>query len=439
MHLVAIVGRPNVGKSALFNRLAGSRIAIVEDEPGVTRDRIYTDIEWQGRRFTLIDTGGLEPGVHSGFAPSVARQVEVAVSEADLLLMLVDARAGLTPVDEEIAAILRRSGKKVLLVVNKVDSPDLQALIYPFYRLGFGTPLPVSAEHGLGTGDLLDAIVELLPPATMTYEDDDRIHVAILGRPNVGKSSLVNGILGDERVIVSDVPGTTRDAVDIPWECDAGKFVFIDTAGLRRRARIDTAVEYYSVVRARRALQRADVGLIVFDGSQRLAEQDKRIAGLAAEAGKAMILIVNKWDLVLASAGQSPEEIRCHWEEQVRHALPNLQFAPLITVSALSGRGVQRIPRLIKDVYTAYTSHLPTAQLNRVVQDAVDRHQPPSIKGRSLKIHYVTQVRSGPPTFIVFVNDPALVTSQYRRYLENRIRDEFPLTGTPIRFVLRNS
>lgn len=439
MRVVAIVGRPNVGKSALFNRLAQSRIAIVKDEPGVTRDRIYTEIQWLDRRFTLIDTGGLQPGVDQGFAPSIARQVEAAVSEADVLLLVVDAREGLTPVDSEIAGLLRRSGKTVLVAANKVDSGELESLIYPFYQLGFGKPLPVSAEHGLGTGDLLDAIVANLPPDNLEQVDDaDRIRVSVLGRPNVGKSSLINRILGDERVIVSDIPGTTRDAVDVPWENEDGKFVFIDTAGMRRKSRVSTDVEYYSVVRAQRALERSHVSLIVFDAFEGITEQDKRIAGLASEAGRALILVANKWDLVV-EANPDTSDLRQQWESRIRYELPLLSFAPVSVVSAMTGRGIRRLPRTITEVYAAFTSHIPTRQLNIVVQAAVDRFHPPTIKGRRLKIHYVTQVRSSPPAFIFFVNDPKLATADYKRYLENQLREAFPLTGTPVRLLFRRS
>lgn len=441
MAVVAIVGRPNVGKSALFNRLSQSRIAIVKDEPGVTRDRIYADVDWQGRRFTLIDTGGLQPGVEQGFAPSIARQVEVAIEEADVILMLVDARAGLSATDEEIAAILRRYNKPVILAANKVDSGDLSSLIFPFYELGFGDPLPVSAEHGLGTGDLLDAIVQHLPPANQSTETEDRIKIAIVGKPNVGKSSIINRLLGDDRVIVSDVPGTTRDAVDVKWDSDYGRFTFIDTAGMRRRTRVDTAVEYYSVVRARRALERADVAVVVFDASNRLSDQDKRIAGLAVNAGRAILLVGNKWDVLQTQhEGElPPDQLLALWETEVKQALPRIHFAPVIAVSALTGKGIQRLPGLIKEVYENYTRHIATSSLNRVVREALDRHSPPSVKGRQLKIQYVTQVRTGPPAFIFFVNDPELVPANYRQYLENRLRAAYPLHGTPIRLVFRRS
>ena len=380
-----------------------------------------------------MDTGGLLPGSDEGFAPAIAQQVEAAIAEADLILLLVDARAGVAPADEQIAERLRRARKPVLLVANKIDDPALLPLAAPFYRLGLGDPLPVSAEHGLGTGDLLDAIVARLPDDGAHDTTDDRIRVAVVGRPNVGKSSLINRLLGDERVIVSDVPGTTRDAVDVPWDSPAGRFVFIDTAGMRRRARVSAGVEYFSVVRARRALQRADVAAVVFDVAEAVTDQDKRIAGLAADAGRALVLVLNKWDLLTA---ESPRDAVL---AAFRSALPRLAFAPLLPVSARTGRGVERLPSLLRAVYEAYQTRIPTARLNRVIGEAVDRHHPPSIKGRRLRIHYATQVGSGPPTFALFVNDPQLMTPSYTRYLENRLRETFPLEGTPVRWQVRRA
>nr|MBO2508222.1 ribosome biogenesis GTPase Der [Bacillota bacterium] len=436
-HVVAVVGRPNVGKSTLFNRLTGRRISIVRDEPGITRDRIYADTEWRGRRLTLVDTGGLVPGAGEGFPAAIAQQVEVALEEAAVIVLVVDARAGVTAVDEDIARRLRRSGKPVVVCANKIDDGDLVHLAHAFHGLGLGEPVPVSAEHGLGTGDLLDRIVDLLPgddaePAAKG--ETPAIRVVVLGRPNVGKSSLVNRLLGQDRVIVSDVPGTTRDAVDVAWEYDGDRFVLIDTAGLRRQARVSEAVEYYSVVRARRALERADVALVLMDAAELLTEQDRRIVNLAEDAGRALIIVVNKWDLVDARQGTA-DAVR----QRIRDRLPQVDYAPIVFTSALTGRGISRLPGVIRQVYEAYTRDVGTGLLNRILQDAVERHHPPSVKGRRLRIRYATQVRRGPPTFLVFVNDPKLLVENYRRYLERRIREAVPLEGTPIRLVFRPS
>ena len=439
--VVAIVGRPNVGKSTLFNRLVQRRIAIVQDEPGVTRDRLYADVEWRGRRFQLVDTGGLLPDAEEAFAAAVAQQVDAAIREAAVVVLVVDAREGPTPVDEAIADRLRRAGKPVLVAANKVDHGELLPLAHAFHHLGLGEPIAVSAEHGLGTGDLLDAVVERLPEpeGEPTGEEtgdeaEEGIRVVILGRPNVGKSSLLNRILGDERVIVSEVPGTTRDAVDAVWESEEGRFVFIDTAGLRRRSRVREPVEFYSTVRARRALERADVALVLFDATELLTEQDRRIVGLAEEAGRALLLAVNKWDLVDAD-DKTADAVR----SLIRHRLPQVDFAPVTFISALTGRGVGRLPALIRSVYEAYRREIAPGPLNRVIQEAVDRYHPPAVKGRRLRIRYATQVRTGPPTFLIFVNDPRLLVESYRRYLENRLREAFPLEGTPIRLVFRPS
>ncbi|HEX6988000.1 MAG TPA: ribosome biogenesis GTPase Der, partial [Bacillota bacterium] len=390
-HVVAVVGRPNVGKSTLFNRLAGRRIAIVQDQPGITRDRIYTDAEWRGRRFTLVDTGGLVPGAEEGFPAAIAQQVDIAVDEAAVIVLVVDARAGVTPVDTAVADRLRRAGKPVVVCANKIDDGGLLHLAHAFHSLGLGDPVPVSAEHGLGTGDLLDRIVALLPgpggeagAAGAGAEAADAgggaevpgIRVVVLGRPNVGKSSLVNRLLGDERVIVSDIPGTTRDAVDVVWASGEDRFVFIDTAGLRRQARVSEPVEYYGTVRARRALERADVALVLMDAGELLTEQDRRIVGLAEDAGRGLAIVVNKWDLVDAEPGTA-ERVR----ERIRARLPQVDYAPVVFTSALTGRGVGRLPGVIRSVYDAYTRDVGTGLLNRVLRDAVDRHQPPSVKG----------------------------------------------------------
>lgn len=440
MHVVAIIGRPNVGKSTLFNRLARERIAIVQDEPGVTRDRIYVEIEWQGRSFMLMDTAGISLNPDGEFDLPVQEQIDVALQEADLILYLVDVRDGPLPDDFVIAERLRQTGKPVLLVANKVDHRQHQPHVYEFYQLGLGEPIAVSAEHGTGTGDLLDAVVAQLPATEAAREETASIRVAVVGRPNVGKSSLINRMLNEQRLVVSNVPGTTRDAVDVPWQTDEGRFTLIDTAGLRRMAKIKDRIEYYSAVRTRRALERADVAVLLLDAAEPLTEQDKRIYRMIIETGRAVVIAVNKWDLRDQIAGEEDgadalsQNLIRRLREQLLHALD----APILFISALSGRGIRRLPQAIKRVYEAYRLEVATPALNRVLQDAEARHQPPSIKGRRLRIRYATQVKQGPPTFLIFVNDPQLVTDSYRRYLENQLRLAFPLQGTPLRLVFRS-
>lgn len=431
--LVAIVGRPNVGKSMLFNKLVGRRLSIVEDTPGVTRDRLYADADWNGRQFTLVDTGGIEPEVDDQITAFTRKQAEIAVETADVIVFLTDIRTGMTVSDQDVASFLLRSGKPVVLAVNKMDSvgptdPD----IYEFYNLGLGDPYPVSAVHGHGTGDLLDACVALFPPEEEPEEEEDRIRVAVVGRPNVGKSSLVNHILGEERVIVSDVPGTTRDAVDSEFENEYGKFVFIDTAGMRKKSKVDDSVERYSVMRATMAVERADVCLILIDAQEGVTEQDTKIAGIVHEAGKACILVVNKWDLV-----DKDDKTMDRMRERVQKDLSYMTYAPVLFISAKTGQRVDRLFELIRYVHDQSAMRITTGMLNDVLTDATARVQPPSDKGRRLKVYYMTQTGVRPPSFVVFVNDAELFHFSYQRYLENCIRSVFGLEGTPIRMTVR--
>lgn len=429
--IVAIVGRPNVGKSALFNRICGRRIAIVEGEPGVTRDRIYGDTSWTGRAFTLVDTGGLDFGKDAEHFVQLARaQAEIAMREADVLLFVVDARSGLLPADFEVAEVLRRTDKPVVLVANKVDHPNVEDDLAEFYALGLGEPIGVSAEHGRAVGDLLDRVVDALPREVSDNEEDDAIRLAVVGRPNVGKSSLVNHLLGEERSIVSNVPGTTRDAIDAELEHDGQRFILIDTAGIRRKSRIDHAVEHYSVLRALRAVDRSDIALVMLDGTELATEQDKRIAGYAHEAGKGIIIIVNKWDLV-----EKDDKTMNRFEERLRYELGFLQYAPILFVSAKTGQRVSRLLPLAEYVANQQTLRIPTGQLNEVLHDAVTRRPPPSDKGVRLRFFYGTQTGVKPPTFVLFVNDPELMHYSYARYLENQLRENFGFVGTSI--VLR--
>lgn len=430
--IVAIVGRPNVGKSALFNRIVGRRIAIVEGEPGVTRDRLYAETEWTGRRFTLVDTGGLDFGEDEGIAAMARRQAELAMAEADVLLFVLDARSGLLPSDQEVADVLRRSQKPVIVVANKVDGAAGGEAIAEFFSLGLGEPLPVSAEHGRGVGDLLDAVVALFPEEEAGDESVGGIRVAVIGRPNVGKSSLVNRLIGEERSIVSEIPGTTRDAIDTTIERGGSRFTLIDTAGIRRRSRIVASVERYSVLRALRAVDRASVCLMLIDATEGVTEQDKRICGYAHERGKAIILVVNKWDLV-----EKDEKTMDHFEEAIRCELAFVQYAPILFVSAKTGQRVHRLYELIEYVADQHALRISTGRLNEVLQAAVSRRQPPSDKGERLKVFYITQIGVQPPTFALFVNDPRLMHYSYARFLENQLREAFGFVGTPIVFSLR--
>ena len=431
--VVAIVGRPNVGKSMLFNKLIGKRVSIVEDTPGVTRDRIYGETDWHGRKFTLIDTGGIEPRTDSEILSFMREQAEIAVSHADVIVFLTDIKTGLTASDQEVASMLLRSGKPIVLAVNKMDSvgavdPDY----YEFYNLGLGDPIAVSAVHGHGTGDLLDECVKYFPPEGEEEEDDDRIQVAIIGKPNVGKSSLTNKILGQQRTIVSDVAGTTRDAIDSYFENETGKYVFIDTAGMRKKAKVDEAIERYSVLRAQMAIERSDVCLILIDATEGVTEQDTKVAGLAHEAGKACIIVVNKWDLV-EKDGKTMDRMR----EDVRRDLSYMAYAPILFISAATGQRVDRLFELIQYVNNQASTRITTGMLNSVLADAQTRVQPPTDKGRRLKIYYMTQVGIKPPHFVIFCNDARLFHFSYQRYIENCIRNTFGLEGTPIKITIR--
>ncbi len=431
--IVAIVGRPNVGKSALFNKLIGKRVSIVEDTPGVTRDRIYGETDWNGRKFTLIDTGGIEPRTDNEILTFMREQAGIAISHADVIVFLTDIRTGLTASDQEVAAMLLRSGKPIVLAVNKMDSvgavdPDY----YEFYNLGLGDPIAVSAVHGHGTGDLLDACVTYFPPPDAGEEELDRVQVAIIGKPNVGKSSLTNKILGQQRTIVSDVAGTTRDAIDSYFENETGKYVFIDTAGMRKKAKVDESIERYSVLRAQMAIERSDVCLILIDAQDGVTEQDTKVAGMAHEAGKASIIVVNKWDLV-EKDGKTMDRMR----EDIRRDLGYMSYAPILFISALTGQRVDRLFELIQYVNNQASTRITTGMLNSVLADAQTRVQPPTDKGRRLKIYYMTQAGVKPPHFICFCNDARLFHFSYQRYLENQIRNVFGLEGTPVKMTIR--
>ena len=431
--LVAIVGRPNVGKSMLFNKLTGQRAAIVEDTPGVTRDRIYGTCEWRGRTFDLMDTGGIEPGTDSEILQFMRRQAEIGIELADAIIMVTDVKVGLTAADSAVAAILQRARKPVALAVNKCDSvggvnPD----IYEFYSLGLGDPFEVSAVHGHGTGDLLDWCVDHFPEETVQEEDEDLTRVAIVGKPNVGKSSLLNQILGEERVIVSDMAGTTRDAIDSYFENSFGKYCFIDTAGMRRRSKVDDAIERYSNLRSVSAIERADVCIVMIDATQGVTEQDTKIAGLVHEAGKAVLIAVNKWDLVEKETNTMRD-----MEAQVRQDLSFMPYAPVVFLSALTGQRVDKLYEMINEVARSNAMRVTTGALNSVLADATARVQPPTDKGRRLKIYYMTQAGVKPPHFVIFCNDARLFHFSYQRYLENQIRGVFGLAGTPIRMTIR--
>ncbi|MCL6592828.1 MAG: ribosome biogenesis GTPase Der [Alicyclobacillus sp.] len=431
--MVAIVGRPNVGKSTLFNRLVGQRISIVEDTPGVTRDRIYATTDWNGRSFHLIDTGGIELHGENEFTNLIRVQAQLAIDEADLIIFLVDGRTGLTEADREVAELLRRARKPVVLGVNKLDHPSHQTAVFEFYELGFGEPIALSSEHGSGTGDLLDEVIRRLPAGEVHSYDEDTIQIALVGRPNVGKSSLVNALLGKERVMVSDIAGTTRDAIDSELEVDGQRFVLIDTAGLRRRGKVYERIEKYSVLRALRALERADVALIVLDGQSGIADQDKRIAGYALEAGCAAVFLVNKWDVV-----DKDDKTAHQFETQIREAFPFMRWAPVLFVSAKTKQRIHRILPMVQEVAEQHALRIPTSTLNTVIRDAVATVAPPSDKGRRLKLLYATQVAVKPPAIALFVNDPTLMHFSYERYIENQLRQAFGFMGTPLRLWVRS-
>lgn len=431
--LVAIVGRPNVGKSTLFNRLTGKRISIVEDTPGVTRDRIYGDAEWLEHKFTLIDTGGIEPASEDKIAIQMRRQAELAIETADVIIFLTDGRDGLTSADREVAAMLRRCKKPVVLAVNKLDAPKYHEAIYEFYELGLGEPYILSGGQGIGLGDLLQAVCENFPKADET-EEDKRIHIAIVGKPNVGKSSLTNAILGEERVIVSDVPGTTRDAIDTPFEKNGRQYVLIDTAGIRRKRAIeDESIERYSVIRSLAAIRRADVVLFVCDAEQGLSEQDVKIAGFVHEEGKPSIVIVNKWDLI-----EKDTNTMNKFKKDMEVDLAFMNYVPFLFISAKTGQRVQKVLDNVEEVYAQSIRRIPTGMLNDVLNEAVSMTEPPAQNGRRVKLYYATQVAIQPPTFVIFVNESTLVHFSYERYLDNYFRKTFGFTGTPIKILFRN-
>ena len=433
--LVAIVGRPNVGKSTFFNRIVGRRVSIVEDTPGVTRDRIYADTEWGGRKFTLIDTGGIDPRSDDALLSQMRYQATVAMETADVICFFADARTGLVPDDEEVADMLRRTRKPVLLVVNKVDHADLEKELYEYYALGLGDPIPVSSANMLGLGDLLDEIVRRLPPKQEAEDaEEEVIHLAVVGRPNVGKSSLVNRLLGQERTMVSDIPGTTRDAIDTPFTDAEGRhFNIIDTAGIRRKKVIeDESLERYSVIRSLTAIRRCDVALLLIDAGEGVTEQDARIAGLIHDEGKAAVIIVNKWDTVEKETGTLEKNRR-----QVLSDLKFMDYANVLYISAMTGQRVGNVLKEAVKAYEQYTRRVSTGALNDVLGDAQISLQPPLMGGRRLKIYYATQPLSSPPTFALFINDEKLMHFSYQRYLENTLRKAFGFEGTPIRFDLR--
>ena len=431
--LVAIVGRPNVGKSMLFNKLCGQRLSIVEDTPGVTRDRLYAQCDWRGRTFDIVDTGGIEPGTDDQILAFMREQAEIAIQSATVIVFVCDIKTGLTAADQDVANMLLRSQKPVVLAVNKMDQVgNLNPDIYEFYNLGLGDPIAVSAVHGHGTGDLLDACFDYFPPEQEEEEDDDVIKVALIGKPNVGKSSLTNRILGEERVIVSDVAGTTRDAVDSYFENEKGKYLIIDTAGMRKKSKVEDRVEKFSVLRATMAIERADVCLIMIDAREGVTEQDTKVAGLAHEAGKACIIVVNKWDAV-EKDGKTMDKMR----QDVMRDLSYMTYAPIVFISALTGQRVDRLFDLINYVNNQATTRITTGMLNSVLADATARVQPPTDKGRRLKIYYMTQAGIRPPHFICFCNDARLFHFSNQRYLENQIRSTFGLEGTPVRMTIR--
>ena len=432
--LVAIVGRPNVGKSMLFNKLTGRRTSIVEDTPGVTRDRIYGDCEWCGRKFSLVDTGGIEPGTENDMLKFMRRQAEIGILLADCIIMVVDVRSGVTAADMDVATMLRKSGKPVALAVNKCDSVGLtNPDVYEFYALGIGDLFETSAVHGHGTGDLLDWCLAQFPEETEEEEETDVVSVAIVGKPNVGKSSLLNRILGEERVIVSNVAGTTRDAIDSYFENETGKYCFIDTAGMRRKSKVDDAIEKFSNLRSIGAIERSDVCLILIDANEGVTEQDTKIAGLVHEAGKAAIIVVNKWDAVEDKQTNTMRDK----ETEIRRDLSYMTYAPVVFLSALTGQRVDKLFEVIQEVHKQNTSRVTTGALNSVLAEATARVQPPTDKGRRLKIYYMTQAGTKPPHFVIFCNDARLFHFSYQRYLENQIREVFGLQGTPIRITIR--
>ncbi len=434
--IVAIVGRPNVGKSTLFNKLIGQRRSIVDDTPGVTRDRIYGECQWRDRTLSLVDTGGIEPAARDVILSQMREQAQIAIDGADVIVMVTDARSGVVATDQEVAVMLKKSGRPVILAVNKCDTVgNVPPEFYEFYHLGLGDPVAVSSVHGHGTGDLLDRVLELLPPAQEEEEDGEEIKVAVIGKPNAGKSSLVNKIAGQERCIVSDIAGTTRDAIDTTVENQHGKFLFIDTAGLRRQSKVNKMnddIERYSIIRAQMAIERADVCVVMIDATEGFTEQDSKVAGLAHEAGKGCVIAVNKWDAV-EKDGKTMQEYRKKLEVDFSF----MSYAPFVFLSAKTGQRLDRLFELIRLAANSNAMRITTGTLNDILAQATARVQPPTDKGKRLKIYYMTQASTKPPTFICFVNDTELFHFSYQRYLENRIRETFGLEGTPVRFIIR--
>lgn len=431
--IVAVVGRPNVGKSTLFNKLAGERISIVQDTPGVTRDRIYADVEWLSHKFTLIDTGGMEPNAEDVILRQILQQAEIAIETADVIIFVCDIKQGVIDDDMQVANILRRTKKPVILAINKVDDMRRDNLeIYEFFSLGIGEPIPISAGQMLGLGDLLDAVTQEFPDDDVSEENDEEIKVAIIGKPNVGKSSLINKILGEDRLIVSNIPGTTRDAIDTPIEVEGQKFVFIDTAGMRRKSKIKEDIERFSIIRAVAAVERCDVAILVIDANEGITDQDTKIAGIAHERGKAAIVAVNKWDSI-----EKDDKTMNKFLKDIGNELAYMPYAPRVFISAHTG---QRIPKMLETIKTVHENHalrISTGMLNDVLIEAMAMQQPPSDKGKQLRIYYVTQVSVKPPTFVLFVNDRQLMHFSYRRYIENQFREAFGFVGTPIHFIVR--
>lgn len=431
--IVAIVGRPNVGKSTLFNLFANKRISIVEDTPGVTRDRLYADAEWLDNEFMMVDTGGIEMMSNDQIAVSIRQQAEIAINEADVVLFVCDAKTGVTNEDEDVARLLRQSKKPVVLAVNKADSSKYELDIFEFYNLGIGEPIPISAVNRLNLGDLLDAVVDNFPPKPeFSDEDEDEIKVAIIGRPNVGKSSIFNLLVGQQRSIVSDVAGTTRDAIDTGVTINGKQFLFIDTAGMRKKGKVDEPIEKYSVIRSLRAVDRSDVVLFVINAVEGITEQDKKIAGYAHEAGKGIVIVVNKWDLY-----EKDNTSTLRFQEMVRKELIYMQYAPVVFVSALTKQRIFRLPEVINYVAEQNAMRISTSVLNQVITDAIAINPPPTDNGKRLKIIYSTQVKIKPPTFVIFVNEPEIMHFSYERYLENKLREAFGFEGTPIQMIIR--
>ena len=431
--IVAVVGRPNVGKSTLFNRLAGERISIVQDTPGVTRDRIYADVDWLNYKFTLIDTGGMEPGAEDIILRQILTQAQIAIETADVIIFVTDVKQGVTEADAQVANILRRTKKPVVLAVNKVDDMRKENLdVYEFYSLGIGEVYPISAGQALGLGDMLDAVCAHFPEGAENAEDEDVIKVALIGKPNVGKSSLINRIRGEDRLIVSNIPGTTRDAIDTPFELDGQKYVLIDTAGMRRKSKIKEDIEKYSIIRAVAAVERCDVAVLVIDAQEGITDQDAKIAGIAHERGKAAIIAVNKWDAI-----EKDDKTMNKFLKDIATDLAYMSYAPRVFISALTGQRVIKMLDTVKEVYANNCLRVSTGVLNDVLVEAMAMQQPPAEKGRQLKIYYMTQVGVKPPTFVIFVNDRELMHFSYRRYIENQLRQNFGFKGTPIHFVVR--